>query len=219
VNVNWMTGFVLKPTTSNLPKEMRMRASSILVLVVMVVGCGKTETPPPGTTAPPNQPAAVVSSWKPRTEDSFRFKANFPLGDPTVRPVFFGNMPKGVEEGWDYSVNVYPGGRGEKTYDFGIRAARLRADATPADRTETLDIFTKLLPPPEGWTKSEPKEVTWAGKKATETTWSETGKPTKLTVRRLVTDSGVYVGYVKDLGELPPAEMAKFFDGFQLLTK
>jgi hypothetical protein len=195
-----------------------MRLTSVLLLVVMVVGCGKNNEPQAVSTVPPNKPdPRAVSSWKPRTEQAFRFKANFPLGDPTVSPVFFGNQPKGVEEGWDYSVPVYTKGD-QETYRFGIRAARLRADAKPADRDETLEIFTKFRMP-EGWTKSEPKAVTWAGQKATETTWSGPDKPGKLVARQLVTDSGIYVGYVKDLGALPAAEMGTFFDGFQLLAK
>jgi hypothetical protein len=34
-----------------------------------------------------------------------------------------------------------------------------------------------------------------------------------------VLDSGVDIGYVRDLGAPEAAEMARFFDGFQLLTK
>jgi hypothetical protein len=195
-----------------------MRLAPVLLVVLLAVGCDKKDaTPTRETAAPPKTDTTVVNSWKPHRADALKFKADFPLGDPTVRPVFFGNQPKAVEEGWDYSVDVYRGS-GPDFYLFGIRAARFGANPKPGDKDETLEILTKLLPP-KGWTKSEPKTVTWAGQQATETIWSDPAKPTKLTVRHFVSDSGVYVGYVRDLGALPPAEMAKFFDGFQLLSK
>jgi hypothetical protein len=196
-----------------------MRAAPVLLVVVLAMGCGKKDAPPTGATAAPAPPApSVVTSWKPHTANALLFKANFPLGDPTVAPVFFGDQPKAVEEGWDFSVPVYAKGSGDQTYKFGIRAARFRANAKPTERDETLDILMKGLPPP-GWTKSEPKTVTWAGQQATETVWSDPAKSTKMIVRWFVIDSGVYIGYVRDLGALPPAEMAKFFDDFQLLAK
>jgi hypothetical protein len=216
-----MAGIKLELRTGNLihHTEIRMRAATVLLLGVMAMGCGKKDGPPTGATTPPTKPdAGVVNSWKPHTAGALRFKANFPLGDPTIRPVFFGNQPKAVEEGWDYSVPVYGKQSGQDTYLFGIRAARFRAKPKPAERDETLGILVKALLP-QGWTKSEPKTVTWAGQQATETTWSDPTKPTRMVVRQLVIDTGVYIGYVRDLGALPPAEMAKFFDGFELLAK
>jgi hypothetical protein len=196
-----------------------MRAAIVLLLVVMATGCGKKDEPSTGPITTPTKPdPSVVKSWKLHKADAVRFKVNFPLGDPTIRPVFFGNQPKVVEEGWDYSVPVYTKESGQETYLFGIRAARFRTKPKPEERDETFDILFKLLPP-QGWTRSEPKTVTWAGQQATETTWSDPAKPTKLIVRQFVIDSGVYIGYVRDLGALPAAEMAKFFDGFELLAK
>jgi len=196
-----------------------MRPAIVLLLVVMAMGCGKNDGPPAGPIAPPPKPdSGVVKSWKPHTANPLRFKANFPLGDPTVQPVFFGNQPKAVEEGWDYSVPVYGKDSGRETYLFGIRAARFRAKPKPAEQDETLDILVKGLPP-QGWTKSERQTVMWAGQQATETTWSDPTKPTRMIVRQFVIDSGVYIGYVRDLGALPAAEMAKFFAGFELLAK
>jgi hypothetical protein len=195
-----------------------MRATSVLLLVVVAVGCGKPDATPTRPTTPPAKPdPGVVKSWKTHTADALRFKDDFPLGDPIIRPVFFGNQPNS-RLGWDYSVPVYTKRGGEDHYLFGIRAARFHPNPKPAERDETLDILLKGLPP-QGWTKSDPKTVPWAGQQATETTWSEPAKPAKLVVRQLVLDSGVYIGYVRDLGDLPPAEMARFFDGFGLLTK
>jgi hypothetical protein len=196
-----------------------MRTAAVLLPVVMAIGCGKKAGPATEpTTQPPRPDSGVVKSWKTHIADELGFKANFPLGDPTIGPVFFGNQPMAVEDGSYYTVPVYGKAGGEEHYLFGIRAARFRGNAKPAERNETLDILTKGLPP-QGWTRSEPKTVTWAGQQATETTWSDPTKPTKLTVRHFVIDSGVYIGYVRDLGGLPPAEMAKFFDGFQLIAK
>jgi hypothetical protein len=194
-----------------------MRVASVLLLVLMAVGCDKKDATPTRETTTPKPDIRVVTSWKPYTADAVKFKVDFPLGDPTVRPVFFGNKPNAVLEGWDYAVDVYKGS-GPDFYQFGIRAARFHPNPKPADKDETFDILTKLLPP-KGWTKSEPKTVTWAGQQATETIWSDPAKPTRLTIRHFVNDTGVYVGYVRDLGALPPDEIAKFFDGFQLLAK
>src|SRR5262249_38881961 len=155
---------------------------------------GKTNGPTTGGATQPGKPDfGVVKSWKPRTEEALRFKADFPLGDPTVRPVFFGNQPKAVEEGWDYSVSVYTKESGQDFHLFGIRAARFRAKPKPAEQDETVNILMMGLPPKD-WTKSDPKTVMWAGQQATEMTCSEPNKPTKMIVRQMVLDSGVYIG-------------------------
>ena len=191
---------------------------ALLLPLLLALGCGQKDSSPTGSTPPPTKPDPVVKTWKLHSADALLFKANFPNGDPMIRPVFFGNQPKGVVEGWDYSVSVYPQGKGPDAHTFGIRAARFRPGAKAADREEALDILTKLLPP-AGWTKSEPKTVTWAGQTATETTWSEAGKPAKLIERHFTVDAGVFVGYVRDLGGLPSAEVDKFFEEFQLIAK
>lgn len=196
-----------------------MRAAPVMLLLILAAatGCGKKDEPRTGP--PPAQPdAGLVKSWKPHTANEFRFKAIFPFGDPTVSPAFIGNQPKAVAAGEDYSVPVHEKGGGQEGNLFGIRAARFRGKPSSADRDETLGILVKGRVPP-GWTKSEPKTVTWAGQPATETTWSDPAQSTKIVVRQLATDSVVYVGYVRDLGRLSPAEVAKFFDGFQLIGK
>ena len=125
----------------------------LFVGVTAVVGCGKKEDEPKsgGPVQQPQPPAGsnIVKSWKLYTNEAVLFKAEFPLGDPTVRPVFFGNQPKAVVEGWDYSVDVYTKDSGQEFYLFGIRAAKFRfgAKTKPEDKAETLDIFTQGLPP------------------------------------------------------------------------
>jgi hypothetical protein len=160
-----------------------------------------------------------VKNWKAHTADLYLFKAKFPLGDPTIAPVFFGNQPKAVQDGANYSAPVYTKETGnEQTYRFGISAARFHATAKPADREETLAILTGGLPP-KGLTKSEPKTVTWGGQQVTETTWTDPASSTKWIIRPLVTNDAVYIGYIRDLGHLTPSDVASFFDSFELLRQ
>jgi hypothetical protein len=186
------------------------------LLVVLVIGCSASPTsgPAPG----PTPAATVVTKWKPYTATTYLFKAKCPDGgDPLQRPVFFGNQPKGVQEGTDFGSEVYRKETGsEKPNRFAIRTARFHANAKPADREETLKILTTNLPP-AGLTKSEPKTVTWGGQEATETTYTDPAGPTKWIVRQLSTPDALYIGYVCDLGKLTPTDIATFLDSFELV--
>ncbi|HEY1190548.1 MAG TPA: hypothetical protein VGE74_23140 [Gemmata sp.] len=161
----------------------------------------------------------IIRNWTPHTANEYMFKATFPLGNPTQRPVFFGNQPEGVQEGTDFSASVYTKETGnERAYLFGVRTARFRTNAKPEDRDEARAILTRNLPPP-GLSNSEPKTVAWGGRQASETTWSDPAGSTKWVIRHFTTDDVLYIGYVCDLGSLPPAHVSTFFNSFEFLRK
>jgi hypothetical protein len=197
---------------------MRYRFGFLVVLATL--GCSSTPSSGPTAGIPPGATpsATAVKNWKSRTDSTYLFKVKFPYGDPIERPVFFGNQPKGVQEGTDFAGEVYLKETGDQANVFAIRTARFRANVKAAEREETLTILTSNWPP-AGFTKSEPKAVIWGGQQGTETTWTDPAGPTKWIVRQLSTPNALYIGYVRDLGKLTPADIVTFFDSFELLPK
>jgi hypothetical protein len=194
--------------------EARMRLVAVLLFVA--VGCGKKDEPSAVPPAKLEQP--LIRSWKPHTAAQLGYKAEFPLGDPTEGPFDLNPNPRSVSVWDERSVPVTPKEPGQEDHRFGIRAARFRSKPTAAERASAAEVMLRNLPP-KGWTSSEPKTVPWAGQQATETTWTDPTKPTKLIVRQFETETGRYVGYVRDTGGLPPANVTRFFDSLQLLGK
>ncbi len=195
-----------------------MRCTFGLFALLACVGCGKSGGPSSGAAPVATTSGYVVKIWKPHTSNQYLFRATFPLGDPAQGPAFSGNQPAAAQEGTDFSVQVFTKETGnEKSGCFGIRTARFWKDTKPAAREAAFPTLTGGFPP--DLLKSEAKTVTWGGRAARELAWSDPANSTKWVMRHFTTEDGVYIGYIRDLGNLTPFEKNTFFDSFELIPK
>jgi hypothetical protein len=184
-----------------------MRGILIFGLVTFTAGCGDKAAAPRPAGGPTT--SGVATGWK--DFDGGSFKVTFPWGNPTHRPFFHGNAPAGVsDDATNYSAEKMD--KDGITHNFGIVVVRTARKSGP----EAVDAVLATAVPPK-MKRSGPTAVTWAGQPAEEFKYEpEDGGPTRLVIRRLVTDSTVYLGVVRDRGDLTPVDVARFFDSFRL---
>ena len=191
------------------------------------VGCGKAKEGDGGDNPPATPrvvpPTTVTRNWKDFSSGRHEFKVSFPWGDPTERPgtlerlkAFVGDSTAYCAENWQQD----PQTKQSKVADeFCIVAGKFGKSATKAARDDAVQYLLRSVATPKGGAKSEPKAITWAERPATETVYAgeeKDGKKPRVIVRQLLTDAVVYLGVVRDAGGLTDAEVARFFNSFEV---
>lgn len=174
----------------------------------------------------PAQPR-IMNGWREYRSELWGFRTNFPWNAPLNEDYRGGmyNTPTALPRNLPAVVratSVFTDRYGKSAnieQRVMVVAVRFRPKATAEGRDAALDEIVRAETDAKG-TTSEPKEVTWGGRAAREITFTSEpgadGKTRRVTLRRLVTDDVGYAAVVRDnTGELPPAEVAQFFDGFQ----
>jgi hypothetical protein len=182
---------------------------------------GSGTEPGPGKTDPKKPPSGgkgIARNWKDFTApESFGFKARFPWYAPV------GSSPWAPPEGSTGAdeFRVQFSENGEILTYFAVVVVKFKPGLAAAGREKTLDDLVRLMRLPPELKPSAPKSVTWAGKPATEVVYEMSqpganGRKGRVVIRRLVTDTGGYVGYVREWGGILPEDLAQFFDSFAL---
>jgi hypothetical protein len=200
-----------------------MRTVAMLVGVA-VVGCGKKEGtggPPPAPGPAPAAERAPTWGWHTYAADADGFKVTLPWEGKAVQRPVFGYTHRAVTGHTQYTAEQWEG-TGIIKYSFSVVAARFRPNTAPAAREEATDQMVTPVVANTALKRSDPRPVTWAGQPATETVFEgearPDGKKDRVVVRRLVTPAVGYLGVVRDTGGLTPADLATFFDSFQITS-
>lgn len=159
---------------------------------------------------------AIATRWNGVVSNNFGFQVQLPWHDRPSESPYYGPLPKVVERATEATADSYSG---TVRYGFALYAARFRPGSLPDQREKAEgEFFTAAVLLPKGSAWSAPKAVTWGGRPANEQTAPGTsyGGTGRTVARHLHTETGIYVGVVRDGGELAAAEVAYFFDSFAL---
>jgi hypothetical protein len=163
--------------------------------------------------------ASITRSWSDFTApEGFGFRARFPWSAPQTPPSPLA-PPEGSTSADQFQVQYSEPG-GILTH-FAVVVVRFKPGLPPAGREKTLDDLVRLMRLPPELKASSPKPVVWAGRPATEVVYEmaqpgANGRKTRVVMRRLITEAGAYVAYVREHGGILLADLTTFFDSFAL---
>lgn len=184
---------------------------------------GPTDPKDPKNPTDPKDPKGEsaksnVPIWAEFSSARFAFKTSFPWRTPGEFPLP-GPFPAAVDSGETRSFTVARQLGGRFIDAAGVSVLRFRRKTSEAERQKAGDDYFKGIPIPPGGKRSEAKATTLAGRPAKEfvTESTEDGRAVRAHARLVVTETSIYVVTVRDVGGFTPADVAKFFDGFELL--
>lgn len=200
-----------------------------LAAVAATAGCDRIAAPPAPETASAPTPAkpSVTDQWQTITAPTFGFKAQLPWGAAGGNFFMPAARVRAIQEVRRFSSTKFDFNKRAVTLSYALVAAQLRPDLK-AEKWGDIDarpdvvamVFDVKHHVPAGMTPGAPRQVTWAGKPATEIVCVAEDPEDlvqKAVVRTLDAGRILYVSSIWDTTLLTPGDIDYFYENFTII--